>query len=256
MANRVLERIDNLAPPPPFTPFGSQAEFEAYRHAQRTLLDARYRLERELALAGGVATHTVRPGSCALCLRATRFTTRLPDTGEPNWREGQACGCPDRLSSRLRAVLSLVLYELEVPAFSHVLLVGSAQPLEVRLQRSFAQVSVRARSGRLLRAPEFEAAAYHLIISSEHAHAEPAIDPVLRGLRAALAEGGTLVLTAPFDAAAARSVPGQAGAGGRLGWDILARLQNAGFTLPRAQLYWSGEFGHLGTFNFLFSAGA
>lgn len=239
-----------------FTPFLSQSEFEAFRQANQPLLDARYRMERDIAAAASGATHIVRPGSCGLCLRAARFTTTSVPAGEPNWRESQTCDCPERLNSRLRAMLAFVLHDLEVPAFSHVLLVGSAQALEVRLQRSFAQVSVRARSGRLLRAPDFEKSAYHLIISSEHLHAEPSLDVLLGGLRAALTEAGMLLFTAPFDVQAARSTTGPEASRPCLGWDILSRLRQAGFAAPTAHLYWSGEFGHLGTFNLLFSAAA
>ena len=242
----------------PFERFSSPTSFHDFLQARQSLLDARYSYETALAQAA-TDPMLISTGSCGLCLRATSFSTQMPEPGgqtEPNWREQLVCGCPNRLSNRFRALLHFLAAEIDPPAWARLLLLGAAQPIEPYLQRRVAAVAVRARSGRLLRAPRFEPQAYHLILSCEHLHAEAALDSVLAGLREALMPGGRLVFTAPFDTAAAASTISRAGRPGVLGWDILSRLTQAGFVAPAAQLFWSEEFGYLGPFNLIFAASA
>jgi hypothetical protein len=245
--------------------FRSAEGFRAFLAARQAALDTRYEFEMDRA-AAVAAPVLIADGSCGLCLRATQFVTELQENSagvesgpagsvrEPNWREQQFCGCPQRLNCRFRALLHYIMSDIDPPAWTRVLLLGAAQPIETRLQRVVAQVAVRARSGRLLRAPRFEPQSYHLIISCEHLQTESALDSVLVGLRDALMPGGRLVFTAPFDTAAADSMPPAQGGGGVLGWDILACLARAGFAVPSAHLFWSAEFGYLGPFNLIFSA--
>jgi len=253
----------------PFETFRSAAGFRHFLHTNRALLDQRYAYETACAAATQEPV-LMTPGSCGLCLRATSFTTQMPerlseaadraapgnDVLEPNWREQQLCGCPDRLNCRFRAMLHYIEAEIDPPPWTRLLLLGAAQSIETRLLRMAAQVAVRARSGRLLRAPRFEAQAYHLILSCEHLHAEQAMDAVLAGLRDALMPGGHLVFTAPFDTASDVSIAPGPGRTGVLGWDILPRLARAGFSAAAAHLFWSEEFGYLGPFNLIFSAAA
>ena len=244
----------------PFDTFRSEAAFEAFVAAKRALLDLRYSYETARAAASREMI-AVSQGSCGLCLRATSFTTEMPErvdgqTREPNWREQMFCACPNRLNNRFRGLLQFVMSEIQPPPWTRLLLLGAAYPIEAYLQRRVAAVAVRARSGRLLRAPRFEAEAYHLILSCEHLQAETALDDVLAGLRDALIPGGRLVFTAPFDTASVASKPPRDGNPGVLGWDILTRLAGAGFVAPAAHLFWSEEFGYLGPFNLIFSASA
>lgn len=244
----------------PCDSFRSFAAFEAFVAAKRQLLDLRYAYEtaRAAEVAGPLL---LAPGSCGLCLRATRFTTEMPERrdgqlAEPNWREQMVCGCPHRLNNRFRGLLHFLVSEIVPPPWTRLLLLGAAYPIESYLQRRVATVSVRARSGRLLRAPRFEPQSYHLILSCEHFHVEPALDDVLAGLRDALMPGGRLVFTTPFDTAAQVSRPPRNGNPGVLGWDILTRLAQAGFAGAAAHLFWSEELGYLGPFNLIFSASA
>jgi hypothetical protein len=243
----------------PFQTFRSAASFHAFAQANQKLLDARYGYET--ALAASVSDPVlVAAGSCALCLQATSFSTTLPargaEGGEPNWREEMLCGCARRLNNRFRALLHFLQSQVAPPAWTRLLLLGAAQPIEAYLQRRMAAVAVRARSGRLLRAPRFEPQSYHVVLSCEHLHAEASIDDVLVGLREALMPGGRLIFTAPFNTASATSVPPKPREPGVLGWDILSRMTRAGFAAPAAHLFWSEEFGHLGPFNLIFSASA
>jgi hypothetical protein len=144
--------------------------------------------------------------------------------------------------------------QIAPPAWANLLLLGAAQAIEPRLQAMVGSITVRARSGRLLRAPVFGQRTHHLVLSCDHLHAEPALDSVLVSLREAMLPGAALVMTAPFNAHAADTVAADRHQAGVLGWDILARLSRAGFATPAAHLYWSQEFGYLGPFNFIFSA--
>lgn len=253
----------------PFETFRSATGFRQFLHSNRALLDQRYAYEAACAAAARDPV-LISPGSCALCLRATSFSTQMSDCPgeaadrtaqansvvEPNWREQQLCGCPDRLNCRFRALLHYIEAEIDPPPWTRLLLLGAAQSIESRLQCMAAQVAVRARSGRLLRAPRFEPQAYHMILSCEHLHAEQAIDAVFAGLRDALMPGGHLVFTAPFDTASDVTISPPQGRAGVLGWDILPRLARAGFSAAAAHLFWSEEFGYLGPFNLIFSAAA
>jgi hypothetical protein len=244
----------------PYERFGSIAAFRDYLKTHQTKLDARYAFEAERS-QDGTPTELQAPGTCGLCLRAAHFTTHKPHSGngahvEVNWREQQVCDCQERLTCRFRALLHFITAEIDPPAWTRMLLLGSAQSIEPSLQRLVAQVAVRARAGRLLRAPRFERQAYHLILSSDHLHAEPDLDIVLSRLREALLPGGQMVFTAPFDTGAEASLPPSDDRIGLLGWDILARLAQAGFASPAAHLFWSAEFGYLGPFNLIFTASA
>jgi hypothetical protein len=179
-----------------------------------------------------------------------------PATVVPNWREQQRCACPDRLNARCRGVLQFMAGSIGLLPWMRVLVLGDAQTIEPRLAPLVGHLTTQARSGRLPQAAFDAQPGYHLIVSSEQLHAEPALDTALTALHAALSPGGHLVITAAFDAAAATSQPALGDAPGVLGWDILTRLVRAGFATAAAHLFWSEEFGYLGSFNLIFSAGA
>jgi hypothetical protein len=243
----------------PYATFHDVAAFQEFVSSERSLLDSRYAYEMSLARAAGESVHDSM-GTCGLCLTQTRFSTRLPvdmpgaASLEPNWREQQVCGCPQKLNSRFRAMLQLIESEIGLLPWMRVLLIGGGASIEPYLEARVAQLSTRRRSGGGQPVPLMAARAYHCIISSEHLHAEPAIQKLLGVLRAALMPGGKLFVSAPFDVAAATTRPATDGVPGVLGWDILNQLERAGFDSAAAHLFWSEEFGYLGPFNLIFSA--
>jgi len=244
----------------PFERFESHTSFKVFLGAEQAKLDARYAFESERS-GYGTATELQTPGTCGLCLRAAQFTTHKAPSGGAtrvgiNWREQQVCDCQDRLTCRFRAILHFITAEIDPPPWTRMLLLGSAQSIEPALQQLVAQVVVRARSGRLLPTPRIERQAYHLILSSDHLHAEPDLDIVLSQLREALLPGGQIVFTAPFDTGAEATLSPTDMRSGLLGWNILSQLSKAGFFGPAAHLFWSQEFGYLGPFNMIFTASA
>jgi hypothetical protein len=245
----------------PYATFCSAVAFQDFQRSKRTLLDARYTYEVSLARAARENMHH-STGTCGLCLKQTRFSTRIPRDAPdaaipaPNWREQQVCDCPQKLNNRFRAMLQLIGSEIGLLPWMRVLLIGEGASIEPHLQTQVAQMTARRRSGGLLPTPLMAAGAYHLIISSEHLHAEPSIESLLADMRAALMPGGKLFVSAPFDVAAATSRAACAGAPGVLGWDILKMLERTGFESTAAHLFWSEEFGYLGPFNLIFSASA
>jgi SAM-dependent methyltransferase len=259
--------------------FVSFAEFEEHLREVRPRLDARYGYERSLASAG---EEIQRDGTCAPCLRRTRFTTRTAG-GEalgggrlmPNWREQLTCDCEDRLSNRNRALLHFLAAEAGLRAWSRVLLFGPPGAADRRIAAAAASVASIprlgfARGGAGARGYRLDAAdaAFHLAVSADALHRVPPLAALLAELRRVLVPGGSFVFTVPFHFLAARSVahldglPRVSGrlpteAGGEvhaLGWDILDRLRDAGFGNARAHAYWSDELGYLGSGNMIFSA--
>jgi hypothetical protein len=245
----------------PFATFASAAAFHDFVSSNQDTLNARYAYEVSLVRAAAENIHVV-PGTCGVCIRQTRFSTVIPDAAphtdiaEPNWREQQVCGCPQQLNARFRAMLQVIETESGLLPWMRVLVLGASQSIESHIAARVAGMITRQRSARGLAAREMPAASYHLIVSSEHLHAEPMLQAVLETMRGALMPGGKLVFTAPFDAAAAQSRPPRAGQAGVLGWDILEQIERAGFDSAAAHLFWSEEFGYLGPFNLIFSASA
>jgi hypothetical protein len=245
----------------PYATFASAAAFHDFVASSQEALNTRYAYEVSLARAAVENIH-VSPGTCGICLDQTRFSTVIPDAAphtpvpEPNWREQQVCACAQQLNARFRAMLQVIDTESGLLPWMRVLVLGASQAIEPHIRAQVAAITARLRSGRGVALPQAEAASYHLIVSSEHLHAEPMLQAVLEGMRTALRPGGKLVFTAPFDVGAADSRPDRPGAPGVLGWDILDRIQRAGFESAAAHLFWSEEFGYLGPFNLIFSASA
>lgn len=252
----------------PSESFISQAEFESFCQHKQSRLDERFGYERHLAAGSDVVQ---RRGSCAPCLRVTRYATDCQP--EPNWRDGQICDCDDRLGNRARAMLHFLEAEAGLDRWSRLLLLGPPSPLEARL----------GRGGRtLVRLPALEwqsqdGAGYRLTaadgsftlaMSWDYLHHVPPLQVMLAEVCRTLVPGGRFVFTLPFHYRASHTVsrlghiPRRAG---RLpaefrgeiheiGWDILDMLREAGFTASHARHYWSDELGYLGAFNLLFSA--
>jgi SAM-dependent methyltransferase len=239
--------------------------FRRFREGSRDLLDERYRREQALGTAGRVVE---LDGTCAVCLRVTRFRS-ITAGGEatadgrrvPNWREQQLCGCALGLNCRERAVLHRALAHVQAAAPGRVAVLGAAAGLLAAL----AAMGVAAEAWPRLQAG---AAACDLILSADHLQHVPALDAALAALAGALLPGGLLVFTVPFDVGRMQTASDLARVpvrGGRMpaavaetvhqvGWDVLERLTAAGFEDRVAECVWSEEFGYLGTFNLVFVA--
>lgn len=248
----------------PGTSFLSQAEFDRHCAEQQSVLDARFAYEQQQA------SHD-RGGTCAPCLRATRFAT-LPSPGPdaaPDWREGQTCGCPHRLGQRARAMLHHLGVCGALAPWGRVVTLGPSCPIAAHLAAACASTTHRPRllPGRRVRmdAPD---STFTLAVAWDYLHRVPPLADALAAIAACLAPGGRFVFSIPFHYRAARTVsrlghvPRRAGhlpADFRgevheIGWDILDRLADAGFRHSAAIGYWSDELGYLGSHNMLFSA--
>jgi hypothetical protein len=160
------------------------------------------------------------------------------------------CDCRERLNSRQRALLHFVQAAGILP-WSRLLLFGSRCAADARLA-AMAQDIIAVRPGALM--PEVDPV--HMVVTADDLHLIPALDATLAALQACLVDGGRLIFTVPFDPEAPSSIPqpAESPGGQRLGWDLLERLQAAGFRDAAAYLYWSEEFGYLGLSNFIFRA--
>jgi hypothetical protein len=260
--------------------FVSQAEFDVFRTANQDLLDARYAYEQSPA----EQALTIRPGTCGPCLAPTEFETR--DQHEfgcfiqthhalgpsANWRDGQVCRCPDRLNHRARAMLHLMEHATGLDPWSRIMLLGSKSPLDARLARGRP---APVRQSRLSYRPhglalEARDRVFTHVVSWDLLQRVPPLDLMLREVKRVLAASGVFVFTIPFHYRAASTIsrlaeiprrdgmlPAEYGTDIHdIGWDILDRLRDAGFTRARAHHYWSDELGYLGAFNMLFTAEA
>jgi len=247
--------------------FISQAEFDQFCQEQHDLLAARFAHEQRLVPESGPV---VREGTCAPCLRVTRFTTPVDPADGPNWREAQQCDCADRLGNRARAALHYLESVAGLADWSRVLLFGPPDVLDRRLA---AERPGFVRQPRLIQqdgawrvdAPD---ARFQAVISWDHLHHVPPLAEALAEFRRVLAPGGSLVFTVPLRYRAGRTEShlelARTPKGGlvaerseevhEIGWDILDMLRKAGFVAARAHHYWSEELGYLGPFNLLFSA--
>jgi len=252
----------------------SVAEFRRFRTENSDLLDERYRLEQSF---GSKEHHIILKGTCALCLLVTRFTSATTGgtTTEdglmvPNWREGQVCGCRHGLNSRQRALLHLALSRFGSPAWSRAAILGREDRVAQYLLPLMKHLSIWPNFAQTNGGPSLpgETASAHLLVSAEHLHNVPNWHDALQEIARVLAPGGCFVFTVPFhihlevtqtciihplvESRVLTGLPGHPAH--QIGWDILDRLQEAGFTDSTAHCYWSQEFGYLGTFNMVFRA--
>ncbi|WP_298285548.1 hypothetical protein [Acidocella sp.] len=251
-----------LAPRFPAWRFRAKSEFDEFLKTRQPVLDSRHL--HQLSLATREKTFE-RPGTCAVCLCPTLFQAAV--NGEilsdgkrmPNWREELQCGCARRLNNRQRAVLHLA---------QSCGLLGWMKPLLLGAPADFT-LACRALAPEImpLRRFHFTGGTAHLAAASASCHFAISQDELqdIEPLQSALTElarvlvpGGRLIFTVPFYFGQSASVltPGPAMRAGahQLGWDILRRLQDAGFSNAEALLYWSEELGYLGNMNFLFLA--
>ena len=264
--------VTALAPRFPAVSFASRAEFDEHRRVTSDNLDARYLYEQDLATD---APELVMSGTCAPCLRPTRYTSNtvsgmpLPDGRMvPNWREELACDCEDRMNARFRATLHFCESVTGLLPSTRVLAFGPASPLSRRLG-AMSRLAGCTRLTRFEGAPRLDLpdASVHLAVCSDYLNHVPPVGAALAELRRVLVRGGQLVFTVPFHLGMAETVSRHASDAGGLrleeedpvhdfGWDLLDRLREAGFSPALAYAYWSEELGYLGPFNMIFAATA
>jgi hypothetical protein len=251
----------------------SRAEFAARRRADQDRLDARHL--HETALPTRNAT-LVLPGTCALCLRRTDYTSetaawdRLADGRRvPRWDEALVCDCSDALPKQARAIVHFAESAAMLRPWTRLLLFGPPDPCHRRLAALAGSTvtvpALRVEGGGfgLGAAP----AAFQLAVAVGCLHRTPPLDAAFAAFRRVLAPGGSLLFTVPFHHDAARTVSrtdirlhdGRLPAMLRepaheIGWDVLERLRGAGFAHAAAHWYWSAELGYLGAFSMIFHA--
>jgi hypothetical protein len=250
-----VTNILNGVAPFPMETFRSYSEFESYLTATDAKRGLRWLHER--SLASMEKTVAVR-GTCGLCLTPTTFTApthggeSAPNGRVPNWREGLHCGCEYRLFNRQRALLHLLAAEGFLRSWTRILLLGEAQALRPFLSATSDHVQCSPGSlDEVLGGATPPRGGYHVILSAEQLTARLARREVFLALRALLAPGGALAITAPFDIHAPGSQPGDSD---RIDWRVLGSLAESGFLDAKVCTYWSEEFGYLGAFNMIITA--
>ncbi len=227
-----------LSPRFPAMGFASMVEFAEQAPGQ---MAARGAYERSLTTNSPTM---VQSGTCAPCLRATRFTS---GGAVPDWRDALACDCADPLNNRERALLHFAQADGILP-WTRLLLLGSSSPVDARLAALAGEV-VAIQPWRRV------GDGFHLAISPDYLQFVPNLAVALAGICAALMQGGRFIFTVPFQPQASAStlvkLQGEAHA---FGWDLLEMLAEAGFRDARAYHYWSEELGYLGGQNFIFRA--
>ena len=202
----------------------------------------------------------------------------------PNWREQLACECG--LVNRMRAAAQIVAEQIRPPRDARIYvtervthlyrwlegcypgLVGS-EFLGTRVPLGTAHDGIRNED---LTALTFDDQSFDLILSFDVMEHVPDSDRALRECFRCLKPGGLLVFGAPFrldcrdntirarmrpDGTIEHLAPPEYHAnpvdveGGALcfrhfGWEVLQQMTAAGFSDPRAFVYWSRELGYLG----------
>jgi SAM-dependent methyltransferase len=264
----------------PSVAFASREEFEAYRQANRPVIDGRYLHETSLASADPLV---VRSGTCAPCLRPAVFTSSTLN-GEaqgdgrvmPNWRDHQLCDCEDRLPQSARALLHFAEAGQSLHDWTRLLLFGRSGPADRRL----AAMAQRATSVARLRRAGFDDELraryridaadgyFHTVVSTDYLQHVPPLPAALAEVRRVLVPGGRFIFTVPFRIMSAETetvihrLPLRNGAlpveidddAHQFGWDILDHLHEAGFEDPLVHTYWSDELGYLGSFKTILTA--
>lgn len=259
----------------PGAAFRSIDEFKRFRTDNRDLFDERYRREQSLAVDGTALT---TGGFCAPCLQVTDFVSQThggSQTAEgrwvPYWRQAQTCGCRFALTSHERALLHMALPRLGAPSWARGGIIGRGDRLRDYLaERAFSfdlwpRLSRNQAGAVALPVPP---QSQHMILAADELAHIPALDAALAAIADSLMPGGSFLFSTPFDVEAEASVMTSAFEGApptalplfsadaphRLGWDLIGRLQDAGFGDAAAYCYWSEELGYLGPYNMIFLA--
>lgn len=258
----------------PAMAFRSREEFQRYRDSHRDVFDERYRREQALGVA---APSLSTDGICAPCLRVSTFASSTRDGDEtadgrrvPHWRLAQSCDCAFGLTSHERALLHLALARAPGSSQTRIGVLGRGERIAARLRTSYDEVSLWPRllaEGAGTLALPTPPAHHHVILAADELAHIPPLDRALAAIAHGLAPGGLFIATTAFDVEAESSVsyldtPEEEGVpmlfsrdpAHRLGWDLVPRLRDAGFSDAAGFCYWSEELGYLGPYNMIFLA--
>jgi hypothetical protein len=237
--------------------FRSREEFDDYLKDNERLLGHRWLYEQSLA---SEEEQVVLAGSCGLCLEEAEFTSRT-EGGEatmagrvPNWREGMICNCERRLINRQRALLHYILDTRALEPWMRVFSLGDLGPMQPVLESCAAKLTCGpdALMQTNRERDELRHPGYHLVVSAEQLNNANASTELFAVLNRILTRGGQFVFTAPFDPHVA---PGPSpDPASPCDWSLIPRLLDGGFTIAKACLFWSEEFGYLGPRNLIFVA--
>ncbi|WP_234732277.1 hypothetical protein [Acidocella facilis] len=252
-------RASELAVSPKFPAwaFRSHDEFLKFLSKNQGKLDARHLYQ--LTLATRQERHEVS-GVCAACLAPTDYSSivdgELLNDGRrmPNWREGLRCGCARRLNNRQRAVIHFAQACGLLPWMESVL-IGATENFALAYMDVAPRALCLAHFSVGGGSEVFAAESKHFIVSTDEFQFVDDSLAAFARCAAALVPGGRCIFTVPFHVHDAHSVmknEGGVGQAHQFGWDILKRLQEAGFRDVSALLYWSEELGYLGNMNFIF----
>lgn len=241
--------------------FGGLAEFREFRKRHAATLSAR--AERDHSHAA--AERSVRlAGTCGLCLQPAVFTASTARgqnvaTGRvPFWRDQLGCDCEAALLAHERAMLQFLLAAADVQPWQCGLVLGEAPRLAAALACFVGRVQTGAvpllgGPGRL----DFPHS-QHWLLAPEVLNRAASPERLLTAAAAALVPGGQALFSCRFEPNLAHgsfvSDNADATLRHRIGWDVLSRLREAGFRTATAHLYWSEEFGYLGSANFILAA--
>lgn len=259
----------------PGAAFRSGDAFKRFRADNRDLFDERYRREQSLAVDAAALTTS---GVCAPCLEVTDFVSQTHGGSStaagrwvPHWRLTQTCGCRFALTSHERALLHMALPRLGPPSWTRGGIIGRGDRLLGYLvERAFSFDLWPRLSRSVAGAVEVPAPAqaHHMILAADELAHIPPLDSALAAIARSLMPGGSFLFSTPFDVEAEDTVlaPGFADVpeadqplfasdtAHRLGWDLITRLHDAGFSDAAAYCYWSEELGYLGPYNMIFLA--
>jgi len=259
----------------PGATFRSMDEFKRFRADNRDLFDERYRREQSLGVDDASLT---TGGFCAPCLEVTDFISQTHGGSAtangrwvPHWRLTQACGCRFALTSHERALLHIALPRLGPPSWTRGGIIGRGDRLlDYLTERAFSfDLWPRLLWDEAGRAKlPVPAQSQHMILAADELAHIPPLDRALAAIASSLMPGGSFLFSTPFDVEAEDSVTApwiegvaptdlplfSADAAHRLGWDLITRLHDAGFTDAAASCYWSEELGYLGPYNMIFLA--
>lgn len=217
------------------------------------------------------------------------------DRGHVNWRERLVCqGCG--LNNRLRLSALVARHEVGCNAQSAIYLTEQVTPFAKIISNHYPRAVLSEYLGAHhiggntyngvrhedVTALSLEAGSFQAVLCFDVLEHVPDYKAALRQFRRVLAPGGQLFITVPFDlnanATRTRAKIGRDGqiqhllppiyhgdplnaTGGILcyydfGWDFLDDLRRAGFADAALTLYWSSDYGHLGSEQLILSATA
>ncbi len=269
----------------------------AYRASSRRRFDERLAIETALVPKIEAPFHV--DGFCVGCQQPQAFATTFDfafrgDGGRstPNWREHLVCACG--LNARTRAAIHLLTLRLRPARDARIYLMEQQSGLYAWLKHRFPNLvgseylGDRASLGSTWQGIRNEDAtrltfadrAFDYILSFDVFEHVPDYQRAFNEAWRCLADGGTLLFTAPFDRGSDQTIErARLTAGGEIehllppefhgdpinpeggilcfqhfGWDIIDRLKSAGFADARAFFLWSRRLGYLGGEQVLFTA--